>query len=285
MVAEHGFESLFGGLGGDELNAGEYEYFPMFFADLKAASRNDTLDREVAKWAEHHDHPIYRKSPRVAEEMMARLTLPGSPGICRPNLERQSTYLSTVNPEYYDLRDYVPTMDNPFRSFLKNRAYQDLSRETTPCCLRAEDRQCTAVGLRHYDPFLDHELIEFMFRVPGELKIRDGVTKHLLRQAMKGILPEKTRTRVKKTGWNAPAHVWFGGAQLNAVRDLVASQRFRERGLYATQAVEAIIDSHEAIVSSGEQRENHMMFLWQLVNVAAWFDWVEEETCRAACKT
>lgn len=282
-VAKQGFESLFGGLGGDELNAGEYEYFPLFFADLQAAGKHELLDAEIAKWAEYHDHPIYRKNAEAAAAMMARLTVAGSPGICRPNLERQRTYLRAVKPEFYDLRGFEPVMEHPFTSFLKNRAYQDLTRETTPCCMRAEDRQSTHAGLRHYDPFLDHELVEFMFRVPGEMKIRGGVTKYLLRQAMHGILPEETRTRVKKTGWNAPAHVWFSGKGLDAIRDLIASRRFRERGMYDNRFLEGIIDEHADIVASGANRENHMMFLWQLINVNAWMDWVERG-CPSACK-
>lgn len=274
-VAEQNFESLFGGLGGDELNAGEYEYFPLFFADLQSANRTSLLDTEIIKWAEYHDHPIYRKNADTAAANMAKLTVPGSLGICRPNLERQHTYLGAINPDFYDLRSFEPVMEHPFTSFLKNRAYQDLTRETTPCCMRAEDRQTTHAGLRHYDPFLDHELIEFMFRIPGDLKIRAGITKYLLRQAMRGILPEETCTRIKKTGWNAPAHVWFSGKGLDAIRDLVASQRFRERGLYNIRFLESIIDEHADIVASGLNRENHMMFLWQLINVDAWFNWTD----------
>jgi asparagine synthase (glutamine-hydrolysing) len=161
-------------------------------------------------------------------------------------------------------------MDHPFTSALKNRTYQDLFRETAPCCLRAEDRQCTAFGIDHADPFLDYRLVEFMFRVPGTMKIRDGVTKRLLREAMRGVLPEETRTRIAKTGWNAPAHRWFTGRGLEQLRDMVASRRFRERGVYRPQEVDRIVDEHVAIVSSGEPRENHMMFLWQLVNLETW---------------
>jgi asparagine synthase (glutamine-hydrolysing) len=142
--------------------------------------------------------------------------------------------------------------------------------ETAPCCLRAEDRHTTAFGLERFDPFFDHRLVEFMFRVPGTMKIRDGVTKVLLRRAMSGILPEETRTRVKKTGWNAPAHVWFTGRGLERLRDLVASQSFRDHGVYDTAVTERLIDEHAAIVASGAARENHMMFLWQLLNVETW---------------
>ena len=122
-------------------------------------------------------------------------------------------------------------MENPFGSYLKNRTWQDLSRETTPCCLRAEDRQTTAFGLENIVPFLDHRLVEFMFRVPGSMKIHNGVTKILLREAMRGILPEITRSRIKKTGWNAPAHLWLSGKNGEIVKDLIRANRFSSLGI------------------------------------------------------
>jgi asparagine synthase (glutamine-hydrolysing) len=270
QAATDGFKSLFGGLGGDELNAGEYEYFFFHFADLRNAGQTGVLEREVAGWARHHDHPIYRKNMAVAQEAMARMAPLERPGICLPDRRRLERYAAALAPGLFDLHAYAPEMDYPFASYLKNRTFQDLFRETAPCCLRAEDRQSAAFGLEHFDPFLDYRLLEFMFRVPGTLKIRDGVTKILLREAMRGILPEETRTRIKKTGWNAPAHIWFSGGNLAALRDLVGSRAFRERGIYDAGEVERLLDEHVRIVDSGEPRENHMMFLWQLVNLETW---------------
>jgi asparagine synthase (glutamine-hydrolysing) len=270
QAAKEGFSALFGGLGGDELNAGEYEYFFYHFADLKRAGEEVAFQSEAKAWARHHDHPIYRKSPAIAERQLARLVDLGRPGLCLPDRARIERYVAALAPGFFDLKAYVPVMDTPFRSYLKNRTYQDLFRETAPCCLRAEDRQCAAFGLEHFDPFLDHRLLELMFRVPGRLKIRDGVTKILLRRAMQGILPEETRARIKKTGWNAPAHVWFSGANAARLRDMVASRAFRERGVYEVMEVERLIDEHEAIIASGDARENHMMFFWQLANLESW---------------
>ena len=82
--------------------------------------------------------------------------------------------------------------------------------------------------------------------------------------------PEATRTRVAKVGWNAPAHVWFKGRNLANLRDLVASRKFRERGIYVVREVQRLIDGHVEIVDSRAIRENHMMFLWQLVNLELW---------------
>jgi len=88
---------------------------------------------------------------------------------------------------------------------------------------------------------------------------------------MKGILPEETRTRIKKTGWNAPAHIWFNGPAVEQLLDLVHSQGFREREIYDVPEVIRLIEEHRSIVSGGVAQDNHMMFLWQLLNVELWF--------------
>jgi asparagine synthase (glutamine-hydrolysing) len=268
-VAADGVGAVFGGLGGDELNAGEYEHFVFHFADLKQAGREAELDHEIACWARHHDHPIFRKNAAVAAAALDRLTDFGVPGRIRTDRARLTRYYDALDPEWHDLAGFTPILDHPFASALKNRTYQDIFRETAPCCLRAEDRQCAAFGIEHFDPFFDHRLVEFMFRVPGTMKIRDGITKRLLREAMHGLLPEETRTRIKKTGWNAPAHVWFSGRGLERLRDLVASRAFRERGVYHLPRVGQLLDEHAANTAPGGPRD-HMMFLWQLVNLETW---------------
>ena len=275
-VVQEGFGSLFGGLGGDELNAGEYEHFLYYFADLRSSDQRELFDREVGQWSRYHDHPVFRKSVAVVEESFARLIDFSTPGRCLPDQRRLRRYLSALNPDYFDLTAFVPVMDHPFESYLKNRTYQDLTRETIPCCLRAQERQTTASGLDHFLPFFDHRLVEFMFRIPGTLKFRDGVAKYLLREAMRGVLPEETRTRIKKTGWNAPAHAWFSGKGKALLLDLVGSQSFRSRGIYCIDEVIRLIEEHERIVASGRPVENHMMFLWQLANLEFWFQSLEK---------
>jgi len=281
QVARDGFKTLFGGLGGDELNAGEYEYFYFLFADLRRAGREAELQHEVLQWMRHHDHPIYRKSRSVVDETLDRVVDLEQPGVCRPDVVRMTRYYSAVNPDYFDLACDRHVMDRPFNSYLKNRTYQDLFRETAPCCLRAEDRQGMAYGIRQIDPFFDHRLVEFMFRVPANMKIRDGITKRLLREAMRGILPDETRTRVKKTGWNAPAHVWICDREIaGSLGDLIASRRFRERGIFNVKEVNRLFDEHRKIVRDGLVAENHMMFFWQLINLEIWFEEVVDQATR-----
>jgi asparagine synthase (glutamine-hydrolysing) len=265
-----GVRTLFGGLGGDELNAGEYEYFFFFFADLLRAGDEERLAREVERWIAYHDHPIYRKSLDSMNRTLARVIDRKTPGKCLPDAQRLGRYAGVVRKDYFDLAAFVPIMDSPFTSYLKNRTYQDIFRETAPCCLRAADRQAAEFGIEVTWPFFDHRLVELMFRVPATMKIRDGVTKHLLRRATAGIVPDETRQRIKKTGWNAPAHVWFTGQGKALVLDLIASRAFVERGVYDIDRVRSIADEHDAIVREKQPVENHMMFLWQLVNLELW---------------
>jgi asparagine synthase (glutamine-hydrolysing) len=271
-----GFATLFGGLGGDELNAGEYEYFFFFFADLAAAGDEQRLRHETAKWVEYHDHPIFKKTFALMQQSLERLVDLRTPGRCLPDIARLLKYAGTVRRDYWDLATFRPIMDHPFTSYLANRTYQDIYRETAPCCLRAADRHGSAFDLEIRWPFFDHRLMELMFRVPSTMKIRDGVTKHLLRAATRDLVPEATRTRIKKTGWNAPAHQWFAGRNRAALLDLIGSQRFRQRGIYDCDAVDRLVAEHHDIVSSGRVAENHMMFIWQLVNLELWLQHHEQ---------
>lgn len=271
-ASQNGIGAFFTGLGGDELNAGEYEHFIFFFADLHRLGKKSILRKEIVSWQRHHDHPIYSKNRTIAMELIRRRTDFARQGSVRPDERLYLRYKRCVNQDIFDLTLFTPVLDRIFSDSLKNRSYQDIFRETAPCCLRAQDRNGWAFGLPHYNPFYDVDLVEFMFRIPGTLKIRNGITKHLLRKAMKGILPESTRTRVRKTGWNAPAHLWFSGKNRMILKDMVRSRQIRNTGIYCVAEVDRIIDEHQKIVASGCLRENHMMFLWQLANLAFWLE-------------
>lgn len=268
-VKNRGFGSLFGGLGGDELNAGEYEYFFYFFADLKRQN-NPILDEEIKNWAKHHDHPIFKKNHAVVQSYFDKYIDFENIGQSVANKDRMLRYQNTIHPDFFQLNELQPVMEFPFTSYMKNRTYQDITRETAPCCLRAEDRQTLAFNLDNFLPFFDHRLAEFMFQVPETYNIQNGVTKILLRNAMKGVLPEETRTRINKMGWNAPAHRWFSGKDKDKVLDLLKSQECKNRGIYNIPEIERLVEEHCEIVANNKTQENHMMFLWQFVNVEMW---------------
>ena len=107
-AAKLGYTDLFTGLGGDELHAGEYDYFFYFFADLKKMGKTDLLDKEIEAWVKNHDHPIFRKSKNVALERVIELTDPLVPGRCLPDKKLLNRYKNLLSDDFQNLNDLLP---------------------------------------------------------------------------------------------------------------------------------------------------------------------------------
>lgn len=73
-----------------------------------------------------------------------------------------------------------------------------------------------AHGVETRTPFLDYRLVEFLHKLPQDFKVRNFETKFLHREAVKGIIPEKIRTRKDKNGYFAPEKELMEGAYINS---------------------------------------------------------------------
>jgi len=84
------------------------------------------------------------------------------------------------------------------------KSYQDIYFFSYPQLLRYEDRNSMAFSLESRVPFLDYRLVSFVYDLPTAYKIRKGFTKAILRDGLKGILPEEVRKRKSKLGFSTP---------------------------------------------------------------------------------
>ncbi|MBK7410533.1 MAG: hypothetical protein IPJ40_22215 [Saprospirales bacterium] len=75
--------------------------------------------------------------------------------------------------------------------------------------LKWEDRNSMWFSIEARVPFLDYRLVERTLLLPDNLIIQKGMTKHVLREAMKGTLPEQIRMRRDKVGFETPEAEWF----------------------------------------------------------------------------
>jgi asparagine synthase (glutamine-hydrolysing) len=128
--------------------------------------------------------------------------------------------------------------------------------------LMKQDQMSMAASIESRVPFLDNEMIEFATRLPVDMKLRGTTTKHILREAMKGVLPEEILTR-KKMGFPVPVGAWFRGAFKHVVDDYVLSERALNRGHFDAAYVRNLVARHQA-------GENHAERLWALVNFEIW---------------
>ena len=95
---------------------------------------------------------------------------------------------------------------------LARRLWQDSTSEMLPALLRYEDRNSMAFGIESRVPFLDYRLVEFALKLPDRLRISGGSTKHILRVAMKGRLPDLILDRKDKVGFATPQGQWLAAA-------------------------------------------------------------------------
>jgi asparagine synthase (glutamine-hydrolysing) len=89
-----------------------------------------------------------------------------------------------------------------------------------PALLHYEDRSSMAHSVESRVPMLDHELATFAVNCRPELKLRNGWTKWILREALKGTLPERVRTRRTKLGFETPQRSWLSEDACGTIRSV-----------------------------------------------------------------
>jgi asparagine synthase (glutamine-hydrolysing) len=128
--------------------------------------------------------------------------------------------------------------------------------------LMKQDQMSMATSLESRVPFLDHKLVEFTARMPDKMKLRGATTKYVLRESMKGVLPEAILRR-SKMGFPVPIGAWFRGQFKSVVDEYVLGERALARGIFAPEFVRNLVSLHQA-------GEDHSERLWALVNFEMW---------------
>lgn len=128
--------------------------------------------------------------------------------------------------------------------------------------LMKQDQMSMAASIESRVPFLDHKLMEFSAQMPDNMKLRGSRTKFVLREAMKGILPDEILTR-KKMGFPVPIGKWFRGEYKHLIDEFVLSERAISRGIFKPDFVRDLAARHQ-------KGENHDERLWALLNFEMW---------------
>ncbi|WP_066039687.1 N-acetylglutaminylglutamine amidotransferase [Herbiconiux solani] len=125
------------------------------------------------------------------------------------------------------------------------------------------DNMTMAWGLEARVPFLDHEFVELVARIPPELKLADG-GKGVLKRASRGIVPDEVIDRTKGY-FPVPAIRQLEGPYLDRVRDALTDPAARSRGLYDGSTVERMLRTpNETRTTLGSNA------LWQLALLEMW---------------
>ena len=148
-------------------------------------------------------------------------------------------------------------------SHLHWMTYLDLSLRLPELLLMRVDKMSMGVSLEGRVPFLDHEFVSLALSIPTAVKTRDGELKHILKKAVRGIIPDELIDRPKQ-GFGVPVYEWFfdrlGGRTRSELSGFLEETDFLDRG-----AVAGLLDA------------GYGPHAWYLLNFAMW--WKEYVRC------
>jgi asparagine synthase (glutamine-hydrolysing) len=170
-----------------------------------------------------------------------------------------------LTPEF--LREAVtPAMPSPYPDRLRNLQYRDLHVTKIPRALRFNDRASMRASTELREPFLDHRLVELALRQPPERKILDGVTKRLLRDLARRLLPAGV-VEAPKRPLQTPQREWLRGPLREWATDLIERALARVGGEWLdSRRVRAEWEHY--VAGNGD----NSVFLWQWINAGLLLD-------------
>jgi asparagine synthase (glutamine-hydrolysing) len=205
LARENGIKVLLNGQGADEQLAGYRKFILVYLRQLARAGRWGLAAREAAAFLLS---PEILRTTRFAE---------GRRYLLRSLSEVDRLWPGTAAPP----RPQGMGLDQT----LAQRLEADLTRFSLPVLLRYEDRNMMAFGIESRVPFVDHVLVEWMTSLPDNLRLRDGWTKYVLREALADLLPPSVRRRKGKLGFSTPESAWLQGPLSGWVRDRLRDSR------------------------------------------------------------
>ena len=130
--------------------------------------------------------------------------------------ERFAEWVTSAREEPFEETAYTSDL-------LRNRMLNELFAENVPVILHEDDLNAMYFSIENRSPFLDRDLCEFAYSIPTRHLIRAGRAKAVLREAMRGIVPDKILDNPRKVGFNAPIFSFLDVKQADVRRELLAA--------------------------------------------------------------
>jgi asparagine synthase (glutamine-hydrolysing) len=125
------------------------------------------------------------------------------------------------------------------------------------------DRMSMAHGLEVRSPFLNHQLVEYASKIPGEYSISGRSGKQILKSAYSDLIPDQISNR-PKAGFTVPVAEWINGPLRDSTRDLLLNPNAEVNKVIQSEYIAQMLDQHES------RRHNHAIRLWNLICLETW---------------
>ena len=256
LAAHHGLKVMLNGQGADETIGGYPSYFRDYWHTLLSTGHPLRTWKEIDAYvAGHGGNRTALALRQVRHLAQVRLGRSGPYRALRRACRRLRRSDPWFSPELSTSLPVERDADGT-RWDLDGVLVHDVTRSPMPLYLRVEDRNSMAHSIEARLPFLDYRLVTLMFTLDPEWKLRGQWNKYVLRQAMRGRIPEPVRMRIDKMGFPVPWRQWAAKDLHGPMHDIITSRQARERGIYD---IEAILRDFERC-RRGEGDFSHRMF-------------------------
>lgn len=222
---EKNISVLLDGQGADEILAGYTKYTHWYLQERLAKKEFNAAKREAL---------LLKDNGFLDQWGIKNYMASFFPGITAGALERKAQKVVDADPYIND--NFRETYSGggfifkPVVEKLNDILYYDTCMGGLQSLLRYADRNAMAHGREVRLPFLQHELVSFIFSLPSNMKIRNGFTKWILRESYRSSLPENISYRKGKTGFEPPQKTWMQDEKIHT-QIRIARQKLVDAGI------------------------------------------------------
>ena len=134
-----------------------------------------------------------------------------------------------------------------------------------PGLLHQEDRMSMISSVESRVPFLDNRLVDLSLTIPFYFKVRNGVTKCIFRDSMKGIVPDAILFNRLKRGYPTPISLWSRNELSEFFKSILLSEKSYVSGFFDKNALSLLLDDHF------EMKSDNISILWPMLCTEIWF--------------
>lgn len=264
MTAAHGVKVVLNGQGADETLAGYPSYFRDYWNGLIRAGQPAKAWDEMGRYVAVHGGSRLQLLAAQAKHL-AQGALRQSRQYRRAAAWNERKRLANddwFSPEFCGR---LPARDDGGDPRDLNGALAfSIRRQPLPLYLRIEDRISMAHSIESRVPFLDHRLVSYAYGLPSNWKMRGPLNKFILREAMRGRIPESVRNRPEKFGFPVPARRWLADRLFEPAREAILTRQASERGIYQMRNIERDLERY---------RRGEIDVTYKLFNVVQFETW------------
>lgn len=265
-LANQHVKVLLGGQGGDEIFAGYENYYWYFLRDCLAQRNYLRFCRELLAMLDRNSSMIYQSVITRMQNLLnsQSFNIAGS----KQHYDGHSAF-SAAGEKLACMRFKVRDPQKSAQrgcSWLNERLHYDTTFGLLPTLLKYDDKIGMAFSVECRVPFLDHRLVELIFSLSPFVKIWNGWSKYILRQALNGMLPDEVQWRPDKMGFPMPLREWFKGPLLMEAEELILDGKLSFDRYLDRKKLETLLRRHR----KGQYDLSKQ--IWQWLCLTIWYE-------------